>query len=342
MIKSILLLTDYKGFFGSKQKTKIYRAGMDVPKLIDLFKEKGYHAEAIRIADLDMKDVIINNPIIIYTSSEDKNGFYKSFIEDVIYNLEENEIVVMPRFSCLKSHNNKVAMELLRERSGYKPIQTIKSKIFGTIEELKKNADSFIFPVVIKTASGAMSKGVARADNPEELIRKAKIISKSKDFWHNTKELLRLLKYRNKYIRESFHRNKFIVQNLIPNLNNDWKVLVYGSRCYALYRGNRDNDFRASGSGKFEFRKNIPEGMLDFAMQVKNHFNVPHISLDIGFDGNIFHLIEFQFINFGTTTIEKSPFYFELIDNIWEIKETKSDLEEVYVNSVTDFLINAN
>jgi hypothetical protein len=186
-----------------------------------------------------------------------------------------------------------------------------------------------------------MSRGVSKADNAEGLIRQAAKFSRSFSFRHNLKELLRKLKYRDKYIKESFYRSKFIVQNLIQGLKNDWKVLVYGNRCYALRRDNRDNDFRASGSGKFHFSKDLPAGMLDFAFSVRKHFNVPHISLDIGFDGKRFHLIEFQFLYFGTTTLEKALFYFKFENNKWEIVESKSNLEEVFVQSIVEFLENS-
>jgi len=335
---NILILTDYKGFFGSKQLSQIYRGGIDIPKLLKLFNENDFNARAIKIAELNINDVLQNRPVVLYTSSEDKNGFYKSYIEDIVFNLEENGIITIPRYSYLKAHNNKVAMELLRERSGYQPIQTIQSKVFGALEELKENAHLFKYPVVIKAAAGAMSRGVSKAESSDQIIHAALSISKSKSFWHDTKEFLRLIKYRTKYVKESFYRKKFIVQNLIPNLSNDWKVLVFGNRCYVLYREVRSGDFRASGSGKFEFRKEIPEGMLDYALSVKNHFDVPSISLDIGYDGKAFHLIEFQFLYFGTTTLEKSPFYFEKSNGQWILVEKKSMLEEVYVNSIVDYL----
>ena len=65
-------------------------------------------------------------------------------------------------------------MELLRDRSGYKPIHSIKTKVFGTLEELKVSANEFTYPVVIKIAAGAMSKGVSKADSPAELVSAAK------------------------------------------------------------------------------------------------------------------------------------------------------------------------
>lgn len=342
MSRSIFILTDYKGFFGFKQKSHIYRGGMDVERLLYLFQQNGFKAKSICFSQINLNELLKEQPVILYTSSEDKNGFYKSFIEDIIYNLEESGIIVLPAFKYLRAHNNKVAMELLRERSDYELIKSIHSQIFGTIQELIQNADSVSFPAVLKPASGAMSKGVEKAENVDELIRKASRIARTPDVFYNLKELLRKLKYRNRYIRESFHRNKFIVQNLIPGLSNDWKVLVYGNKCYVLFRGNRDNDFRASGSGKFEYRKDVPEGMLDFSLSVKTHFNVPHISLDIGHDGKRFHLIEFQFLYFGTTTIEKSNFYFERSNNVWVLKEGKSILEDIYADSIMKYIDREN
>ena len=53
MNKPILFLTDYKGLFGSKQESAIYRGGMDVPLMIRLFKEQGYEANAVPFSHID-------------------------------------------------------------------------------------------------------------------------------------------------------------------------------------------------------------------------------------------------------------------------------------------------
>jgi len=336
---NIIILTDYKGFFGSKQKSRIYRGGMDLEKIFNYFNDYGYTVKIMNFCNINYEEIVKEKPIILYTSSEDKEGFYKSFIEDIIYHLEQSNLLVIPKYVYLHTHNNKVAMELLRQRCKYNPIHTIHSKVFGSLDELKQNMHHFNYPVVIKSALGAMSKGVAKATNPKELLSKAKKISRSFDILHDIKELLRKIKYGNKYKRESLYRKKFIVQNFIEGLENDWKVLVYDKKCYVLFRRNRKNDFRASGSGRFIFTKNIPSGILDFALKIKDYFNVPNISLDIGYDGDKFHLLEMQFLYFGTLTIEFSPFYFELYNGKWLIKEEKSDLEKVYVDSIVKFLI---
>ena len=336
--KKIIIITDYKVFFGSKLFSPIYRGGMDIQKMESYLNAEGYKTKVIEFTKTNSLYSLTAKPIILYTSSEDKDGKYKSFIEDIIFDLEKRGFQVIPSIECLRAHNNKVAMELMRDRSLLSDIQTIHSRVFGTLEELRASINEFSYPVVIKTFSGAMSRGVDKADNPIELLKKAANLSKSPNLRHDIKELLRKLKYRQRYVKESFHRSKFVVQNLIEGLKNDWKVLVYGNRCYVLRRDNRDNDFRASGSGKFTFSKELPEGMLDFALKVCKHFNVPHISLDIAYDGTRFHLIEFQFLYFGTTTIEKSNHYFLKSNNGWEVIEEQSDLEQVYVDSVLKYL----
>lgn len=336
--KRIVILIDYKGFFGSKQFSKLYRGGMDVDKLITYFQNAGYDTEAIHINKIQ-NSYIGEDTVVLFTSSEDKYGLYKSFIEDIIYHLEKQGVDLIPGFEYLKAHNNKVAMELLRERTKCDSIKTIKSYVFGTLEELRNHLDYFSsFPVVLKSYTGAMSRGVAFANNKQQLLKIAKSFSRSKDLGQDLKELLRKLKYKGLYIRESFYRNKFVVQNFIPELKNDWKVLVYGNKCFVLFRKNRKKDFRASGSGYFEFRKDLPQGMLNYALKIRKLFNVPNISLDVGFDGKLFHLIEFQFLYFGTTTIEKSNFYFEKVNGEWLYIEKKADLEKTYADSIITYL----
>jgi glutathione synthase/RimK-type ligase-like ATP-grasp enzyme len=337
-MKSIIILTDYKNFFGSKQLSPVYRGGMDLDKIISYFNEQGYDVRISSFTEFNPETLGVDQPYILYTSSEDKDEKYKSFIEDIIFDLEQRGLSVIPSFACLKAHNNKVAMELMRARTTFPELQTIHSRAFGTLEELKRAAGAMEYPLVVKTYAGAMSRGVAKADNKEELIKKAAKFSKSLSFRHDLKEFLRKVKYRNRYVQESCHRTKFIVQNLIEGLDNDWKVLVYGNRCYALRRDNRENDFRASGSGKFLFSKDLPSGMLDFALKVRKHFNVPQISLDIAFDGIRFHLIEFQFIDFGTTTIEKAPHFFIHSNSAWDVIDSKSDLEFIFAKSIIDFI----
>ena len=213
----------------------------------------------------------------------------------------------------------------------------IKSRYFGTIEELKEKIDKFQYPVVIKSATGAMSKGVFLAENGNQLIKIAEKISRTKYLFKELRDLGRSIKHKG-YKKESKHRKKFIVQNFVPGLNNDWKILIFGDRYYILYRGVRKNDFRASGSGNFYFNKDVPSGILDYAKNIFRKFNVPNLSIDVGYNDDKFYLMEFQMIYFGTTTIEKSPFYFTKENSKWILHDDKSELETTYVYSIVKYI----
>ena len=147
----------------------------------------------------------------------------------------------------------------------------------------------------------------------------------------------RSLKYKN-YQRESVNRRKFLVQSFVSGLANDWKILCFDKKYYIISRSIKEGDFRASGSGMFDFCDELPNGILDFAEKIYTHLNVPNVSIDVGYDGKEFYLFEFQCLYFGTTVIEKSPFYFTREQSDWVIHREKSILEKEYVVSIVEHI----
>jgi len=340
-MKNIInILVDYKGYFGSKQRSLVYRSGMDLDLISKNFNKYGYETKINKYSEIDFQKNNYKDSLFIYTSQEDLGQHYKSYIEDVVLGLELQGAVLIPTYKFLKSHDNKVFMEIVRNGSNFNLIKNIKSYHFGSLEDLQNSSINFEFPVVIKNYAGAMSKGVFLANSKTELYKIAQKASRSKHYFSEFKDSLRPLRHKG-YIKEAKYRNKFIVQQFIPNLKNDWKVLIYGDKYYILYRGVRKNDFRASGSGKFIFDNDnlIPDGLFDFAENVFNFFNVPNASFDVCYDGNNFYLTEFQFVYFGTTTLEKNNcFYVKDNDNKWVKKIEPSELEKVYVDSIINYL----
>ena len=147
-IPSVIVLTDYRGFFETKQKSKIYRGGMDLELLGQHFKTNGFEFQVHSFINLNYQDLLKTKPYILYTSAEDKYGYYKSFIEDIVFHLENVGLKTLPEYRYLKAHNNKVSMELLREESDFQAIKTIKSHCFGTLEELKSHLPGFNYPIL--------------------------------------------------------------------------------------------------------------------------------------------------------------------------------------------------
>lgn len=337
-MKQIVALCDYQGRFGSKYFDKPYRSGMDKDLLKTAFLSHGVNIEFLSMADTKLIGKSCGKHII-YTSQEDHNYAYKSFIEDIVLGLEISGAHLMPKYKYLRANNNKVFMEILRKTMLPDKYQ-IDTKWYGTAEEALTNIESIKFPRVIKSAAGAGSHGVKLAMGKDDFVAQIKKVSRLYNLKSEAKDRARAIKHQG-YVRESIYRNKFIVQDFIPDLSNDWKVLVFDKKYYVLRRHNRPGDFRASGSGLFSFDDEVNPSLLDAAKEIKEAFDVPLISLDLAISEDRIVLIEFQFLYFGTSTLEKSPYYYIFDESEWTQIFDKSVLENEYAASITS-CINSN
>ncbi len=336
-MRDLVVLTDYKSCFGFKHKAIPFQSGMDKEKMTSFFREEGFHVTYKNFSDIDFKNTDYAGSLILYTSSEDKGFHYKDFIEDIVWGLELNGAVVIPEFKYLRANNNKVFMEILRDSFDDNPISDLPALYFGTYEDMRARMESLEGQMVLKTARGAMSKGVSLGKNEIQVKKIARKYSRSPHYFAELWDIKNRIKHQG-FKKDSLYRNKFVVQRFVPGLDHDWKVLVYGSKIYVLLRENRTHDFRASGSGKFRYTEDLPAGMLDFAWEVFSKMNVPNVSLDIVYDGKRFYVLEFQAIHFGTKTIENSDFSFNQTKDGWITIREKPDLEKVYVASISTYI----
>lgn len=318
---------------------------MNVRDLTQCFKDLHYEVCVLKFSEIDYT-ADYHGCYILYQTSEASGAFYKHFIEDIVYELQERGAVLLPEFRYLKAHHNKVYMEILRSSFKDDMLKTITSRVCGNPDEALKNISGF--PTVIKRTAGSGSNGVFLAHNHKEykkLIRKASLVGFSenhswiKDWTKNSiKKCINCVK-KEKYKIELPCYNSFIIQNFIPGLSGDFKVLYFGGKYFTLYRKNRNNDFRASGSGKlFEVKEQEHIGLLDFARKITKEIDFPILGLDIGYDGLQYHLIEFQMLHIGPYTLQASRFWHEYQDGIWIRKEGSSDLEQEFARSI-DFFI---
>jgi hypothetical protein len=129
------------------------------------------------------------------------------------------------------------------------------------------------------------------------------------------------------------------VQTFINGLNGDYKILAFGKKFYTLYRKNRANDFRASGSGLlYEVKDEEQIGLLDFARKLTCEIDYPILGLDVGFDGEKYHLIEFQMIHLGPYTLQVSTYWHEYIEGKWIKFTGKSNLEEEFSRAIMEYI----
>ncbi|MFY0482077.1 ATP-grasp domain-containing protein [Flavobacterium sp. PLA-1-15] len=338
----IFILTNYKNNFGSKSKDKPYRSGYDLKLLESLFRENGFEPIIISFSEIKFEFGFWKDQFVVYTSSEEKEYQYKSYIEDVIAGLENLGARTIPGHQFLRANNNKVFMEILSQTIIPENLNNNKALIFGSLEEVENAYQNkkIDLPCVIKKAAGAKSRGVFLANNFSELIQYSKKATDVFNLKSFLKERIRMKKH-NGYKPESQYQNKIVIQPFIPNLKNDWKILIYGEKYFILKRSIRPNDFRASGSG-YNYAAGSKSGFpLEQLNYVRNFFkalNIPNLSVDFAFDGEKPYVLEFQALYFGTSTILMSDDYYEFQNGNWVVKTITENLEEIYVKSIVEYI----
>ncbi|MER7333103.1 MULTISPECIES: hypothetical protein [unclassified Micromonospora] len=338
-MSEILILTDYRGAFHSTVATQRTLCTMNISRISGLLRDFGHEVETRQFSEVDFRRDY-RNVHLLYTSSEDIGLAYRSYLEDVILALQLSGAEPIPHFPYLRAHHNKSMMEMLRYRLFPKDAEAFGTRVYGTYEELVAQEPEGGWPKVVKSAYGAGSRQVARADDRRTLLSTARRLSRTWDPGDVLRELRRRVLWRD-YPRSSLHRGKFVVQQLVDGLDGDFKVLRYGRRYYVLYRRNRPADFRASGSGRFTGL--IPDEietdqLLDYARGAAEIIGTPCLSLDIGYDGRDFHLIEFQCLHFGTLTAERSTRHWMDRGGRWEERVEPCDLELVFSEAIHEHL----
>ena len=343
MSRYIYLLLDYKGNFGYKTYSLPAYSGFNQRFITEQFRKEGFEVCYLYPSEVNLRDEW-KGKLVLYTSTQDNGCLYKEYICDVLYALSLRGAILLPDMPFAKAHHNKVFMEMLRDIADIDEVKSIRSQHYGSLEEFDKTFDHLNDNNnwVLKSAAGASSLGVRLSHNKDELYKCVKELSNSPtSLIQRLKEHGRRIKYKG-YCLDSEHRNKFIVQNFIEGLGNDWKVLVFKDKYYIVQRPNRKNDFRASGSGKqnylFGAKAQIPDGIFDFAQRIYEGFNVPMISLDIALKDTIFHLIEMQFVAFGTSGHHYSKEYFQKENREWITVANTQTIEEIYVDSIVDYI----
>lgn len=215
--------------------------------------------------------------------------------------LEHAGIKVFPNFKTAWHFDDKVAQKYLLEAIG---APLVPSYVFYDEQKALDWVEQTEFPKVWKLKGGAGSKNVKLAQNKQEA---RKFIKKAFgrgfpqfDRWGNFKERLRKFKTgQDNFIgilkgigrlfiptefAKMYGREKGYVyfQDFIANEGFDLRIVVIKDRTFAVKRGIRKGDFRASGSGKKEELddKTIHKPSLRKAFKTAENLNAQCLAFD--------------------------------------------------------------
>lgn len=336
MEEQITLLVDYKGeYFPPHKGTS---TNTDLEKLARCFADHGYGLEVKRFVDVDLRREDYGGRLVLYQSSQDPELNYKSYIEDVILGMKLQGARLVPEFHLFRAHHNKVFMEILRDLSEVEEVRSLRSRCYGSYEDFIDDIDSIAFPAVVKPASGDSARGVALLRNEIEAKLRVRQLTRKlvpREVWKNV--------YRKAFMKgwrmDSFHRQKFVVQEFVPGLDHDWKTIAFGPKYFVTVRPTRRGDFRASGSpGARSYPTELPGGLLDFLDKVFTSFEAPFASIDVLHDGTRFYLGEIQFVRFGTGAVIRSPHHWRREDGRWIRVDGKLDWEAALAECVAGYV----
>lgn len=310
------------GFFGSAGQSW---HSVNLQKIAELLD---FETQIITINELmDME--FEPTDTVVYTSSDEPN--IRMYLKDVMHFINQ-KCQILPNYNMLMSHENKGFQELFRSEQGF---GDLRGHYFFDID------DAYLpMPKVLKTVAGAGSSGVTLVKTPSDLERikkkhfdvsmKRKAIKLQRKLKLDSNEF-EIYSYRHKGF------NRFVEQDFIPNLTNDYKVLVFGDRYYCLKRNIKEGDFRASGSKSVEHIR-PPTEVLDYAKNIFSKIKNPYASLDIAQSSDGCHLIEFQGTNFSPGTLLRSSNVNVYTDKGWVVEKSNQDLEENFAHALKTFI----
>lgn len=312
---------------------------MDVSQIIATLAKLGHNARAIDIHEVvrELEGERLSPPSMFVLMGH-PNPDIRMFVSDVADALELQGHQVLPSSIYLRAHENKGLQGLIAVTHQLPFVPQTYGFDDNTIELLELG--------VVKTVSGAGSSGVRllrdshamRSYLTLESIKSvvlSQIVRLSALFTY--KRLFSSVKAKDRF-RSERPWTRFVVQRFVSDQISDFKALVFGSRVYVAERSVRENDFRASGSGKLSF-PTPDEALLNLAVSVRRQLQVPYVSLDVIHTDDGFQIIEFQTVHFGPSVKDKAPKAYVQNGEKWEAVDNTTSLEHDIASSLHEFLV---
>ncbi|WP_027371397.1 ATP-grasp domain-containing protein [Desulfovermiculus halophilus] len=225
------------------------------------------------------------------------------FARQLTYSLEMIGKKVFPDSKTCWHYDDKVGQKYLLETIG---APLVPSYVFYDQDTALTWADQATYPKVFKLRNGAGSgnvKLVSDKHRAKQLIKKAfgrgfkasSRINLFKDrLWHfrRDKSLSSMLNI-SKGVGRLFiptpteqnfplEKNYTYFQDFVPNNEFDDRLVVIGNRCFCIRRHTRDDDFRASGSGKFEYDVGLfPRESISLAFKLTGILKMQSCAIDV-------------------------------------------------------------
>jgi glutathione synthase/RimK-type ligase-like ATP-grasp enzyme len=209
---------------------------------------------------------------------------------------------IIPNFESIWHFDSKIAQHFLFE---YYHMHTPKTFITFDYVEALRYIDTCVFPQILKLSAGSASNNVKMLKNKRQAIKEIKKHFFKTIFWKKIKKL-------------SDHQmfGSIYLQDFIPNNTSDLRITTIGDKyAFGFWRKNRENDFRASGSGRIDYEREIPEEPLNYCLNLSKQFNFDSMAYDIIFDKDNYLITEICYGYNQDAIFNANGFYEKIEDN---------------------------
>jgi glutathione synthase/RimK-type ligase-like ATP-grasp enzyme len=343
-MKPLVIVTGRGGFMGQTRKPWV---SMDISRWVRVLERHEFRISLLECHQVVNRREPVRDSLVFYPFSQKRNR--REYILDMAADLAHHGNILIPSPDLLRCHENKGYQELYGKTLGLPALPSVYLSGFRELESYP-----LYFPLVLKTTDGSNGKGVYLIRSRRDLERRVRSLEKldlfdrldlfRRRYFRRKKRYPDYPGYSNRKDRQEYRdyvlrERNFILQEFVPDLEHDYRILSVFDRLYVMKRHNRKNDFRASGSKRFEFDFEPGQELMHFAHSVRSAFDAPFLSMDICPHRGSFALLEYQALHFGTSVISKNAGYYALQEGRWRFVPEKPAIEEILAEGLARYLL---
>jgi glutathione synthase/RimK-type ligase-like ATP-grasp enzyme len=235
--------------------------------------------------------------------------------------------LVLPNFDTIWHYDSKIAQSYLLKNTD---IPTPKTVVSFDYQDACEQLNCTTLPIVVKKSWGAASKNVRLITTEKEAWGYVSNIffqslwdqgNKNKGnqvlrYFHNLHRSWFWVKVDEKLSGGRKFSDRFGVvywQEFIRENSADLRITVIGDRyAYGFWRNNRPNDFRASGSGRLDYERDIPKEAILKCIQISKDLNFDSMAYDLLFKDGAYMINEISYAYLDIACFNANGYY--LID----------------------------
>lgn len=296
-------------------KIAIHKAPGFAKEWISYCQQFGYNYKIVNCYDNDIIDQLQDCDALMWHYHHDSESD-RLFAKELLYALEQSGKRVFPNFHTNWHFDDKLGQKYLFEAlkapiiptyvfyDKYKAIEWLDKTRFPKVFKLRNGAGSWNVKLIeskkdaIQIVEKAFGKGFSHQINSWEYLRERwRKYKLGQANARNLRGAIKKLFYMPKEERKTKREVNYVYfQDFIPQNDSDTRIIVIADKAFAIKRKVRENDFRASGSGVIDYRKEVfDESTINLAFELADKLKSQCVAFDFIFSNGKPLIVEMSY-----------------------------------------------